>query len=69
MVRRLLLVKALQNRDHPTKLREALSQLQLAFDVATSDLNRLKRTTENTVVAIQKVGRTTKNRMGPNNHI
>ena len=39
-----------------------------AFDIATHGLYRLKRTTKNTLATIQKVGRTTKNRMSPNNH-
>jgi hypothetical protein len=43
-----------------------LLAVEHAFDIAARGFNRLKRTTKNTLATIQKVGRTTKNRMGPN---
>jgi len=65
----LLLIKALQYGNLATQLREAfLIAAEHAFHIAESGLNGLKRTTKNTLTTIQKVGRTTKNRMGPNNH-
>ena len=68
-ISRLLLIKALQNGNLAAQLREAfLFTAEHAFDIATGCLNRLKRTTKNTLATIQKVGRTTKNRMSPNNH-
>ena len=68
-VRWLLLIKALQDGNLAAQLREAfLLTAEHAFDIATCCLNRLKRTTKNTLATIQKVGRTTKNRMSPNNH-
>jgi hypothetical protein len=39
-----------------------------AFNIATRRLYGLKGTTKNTLATIQKVGRTTKNCMSPNNH-
>ena len=39
-----------------------------AFNIATRYLYGLKRTTKNTLATIQKVDRTTKNHMSPNNH-
>jgi len=68
-ISRLLLIKALQDGNLATQLREAfLLAAEHAFNIATRGFNRLKRTTKNTLATIQKVGRTTKNRMGPNNH-
>ena len=68
-VRWLLLIKALQDDNLATQLREAfLLAAEHAFNIATRGFNGLKRTTKNTLTTIQKVGRTTKNRMGPNNH-
>ena len=68
-ISRLLLIKALQDGNLAAQLREAfLLTAEHAFDIATRGLYRLKRTTKNTLVTIQKVGRTTKNRMSPNNH-
>lgn len=66
---RLLLIKALQDGNLAAQLREAfLFTAKHAFNIATRGLYRLKRTTKNTLATIQKVGRTTKNRMSPNNH-
>jgi hypothetical protein len=68
-VRWLLLIKALQDGNLTAQLREAfLLAAEHAFNIATRGFNRLKRTTKNTLATIQKVGRTTKNRMSPNNH-
>lgn len=68
-ISRLLLIKALQDGNLTAQLREAfLLTAEHAFDIATRGLDGLKRTTKNTLATIQKVGRTTKNRMGPNNH-
>lgn len=68
-ISRLLLIKALQDGNLAAQLREAfLLTAEHAFDIATRGLYRLKRTTKNTLATIQKVGRTTKNRMSPNNH-
>ena len=68
-ISRLLLIKALQDGNLATQLRKAfLLAAEHAFNIATRGFNRLKRTTKNTLTTIQKVGRTTKNRMGPNNH-
>jgi hypothetical protein len=68
-ISRLLLIKALQDGNLATQLREAfLLAAEHAFNIATRGFNGLKRTTKNTLATIQKVGRTTKNRMGPNNH-
>jgi hypothetical protein len=39
-----------------------------AFNITTRYLNCLKRNTQNILMTIQKVGRTTKNRMSPNNY-
>jgi hypothetical protein len=65
----LLLIKTLQDGNLTAQLREAfLLAAEHAFNIATRGLYRLKRTTKNTLATIQKVGRTTKNRMGPNNH-
>jgi hypothetical protein len=63
------LIKALQDGNLAAQLREAfLLTAEHAFNIAASGLDGLKRTTKNTLTTIQKVGRTTKNRMGPNNH-
>jgi N-acetylglutamate synthase-like GNAT family acetyltransferase len=68
-ISRLLLIKALQDGNLAAQLREAfLLAAEHAFHIATRGFNRLKRTTKNTLATIQKVGRTTKNRMSPNNH-
>ena len=68
-ISRLLLIKALQDGNLAAQLREAfLLAAEHAFDIAARGLDGLKRTTKNTLTTIQKVGRTTKNRMGPNNH-
>jgi len=68
-ISRLLLIKALQDGNLTAQLREAfLLAAEHAFNIATRGFNGLKRTTKNTLATIQKVGRTTKNRMGPNNH-
>jgi hypothetical protein len=68
-ISRLLLIKALQDGNLAAQLREAfLLAAEHAFDIAARGFNRLKRTTKNTLATIQKVGRTTKNRMSPNNH-
>jgi hypothetical protein len=68
-VRWLLLIKALQDGNLAAQLREAfLLAAEHAFNIATRCLNGLKRTTKNTLATVQKVGRTTKNRMSPNNH-
>ena len=68
-ISRLLLIKALQDGNLAVQLREAfLLPAEHAFNIAASGLDGLKRTTKNTLTTIQKVGRTTKNRMGPNNH-
>ena len=68
-ISRLLLIKALQDGNLAAQLREAfLLAAEHAFNIATRGFNRLKRTTKNTLATIQKVGRTTKNRMSPNNH-
>jgi hypothetical protein len=68
-VRWLLLIKALQDGNLTAQLSQAfLLAAEHAFNIATRGFNRLKRTTKNTLATIQKVGRTTKNRMGPNNH-
>ena len=68
-ISRLLLIKALQDGNLAAQLRETfLLTAEHAFDIATRGLYRLKRTTKNTLATIQKVGRTTKNRMSPNNH-
>jgi len=68
-VRWLLLIKALQDGNLTAQLREAfLLAAEHAFNIATRGFNGLKRTTKNTLATIQKVGRTTKNRMSPNNH-
>ena len=64
----MLLVKALQNGNLARNLARLLLTAQQAFNVTTSDLCGLKRTTKNTLATVQKVGRTTKNRMSPNNH-
>jgi hypothetical protein len=66
--RLLLLIKALQDGNLAAQLREAfLLTAEHAFDIATRGLYHLKQTTKNTLATIQKVGRTTKNRMSPNN--
>ena len=66
---RLLLIKALQDGNLAAQLSKAfLLAAEHAFNIATRGFNRLKRTTKNTLATIQKVGRTTKNRMSPNNH-
>jgi hypothetical protein len=68
-ISRLLLIKALQDDNLAARLRKAvLLTVEHAFDIAIRCLNPLKRTTKNTLATIQKVGRTTKNRMSPNNH-
>ena len=68
-ISRLLLIKVLQDGNLAAQLREAfLLTAEHAFNIATRGLYRLKRTTKNTLATIQKVGRTTKNRMSPNNH-
>ncbi len=68
-ISRLLLIKALQDGNLAAQLRGAfLLTAEHAFNIATSRLYCLKRTTKNTLATIQKVGRTTKNRMSPNNH-
>ncbi len=68
-ISRLLLIKALQDGNLAAQLREAfLLTAEHAFNIATSRLYRLKRTAKNTLATIQKVGRTTKNRMSPSNH-
>ena len=68
-ISRLLLIKALQDGNLATQLSKAfLLTAEHAFHIAASGLDGLKRTTKNTLATIQKVGRTTKNRMGPNNH-
>jgi hypothetical protein len=68
-VRWLLLIKALQDGNLAAQLRGAfLLTAEHAFNIATSRLYCLKRTTKNTLATIQKVGRTTKNCMSPNNH-
>ena len=68
-ISRLLLIKALQDGNLAAQLRETfLHTAEHAFDIATSSLYRLKRTTKNTLAPIQKVGCTTKNRMSPSNH-
>ena len=67
-ISRLLLVKALQDGNLAAQLREAfLLAAEHAFNIATRCLDGLKRTTKNTLATVQKVGRTTKNRMSPNN--
>ncbi len=67
-ISRLLLIKALQDGNLAAQLRGAfLLTAEHAFNIATSRLYCLKRTTKNTLATIQKVGRTTKNRMSPNN--
>ena len=68
-VRWLLLIKTLQDGNLTAQLSKAfLLAAEHAFNIATRGFNRLKRTTKNTLATIQKVGRTTKNRMSPNNH-
>jgi hypothetical protein len=68
-ISRLLLIKALQDGNLTAQLSKAfLLAAEHAFHIATRGLYRLKRTTKNTLATIQKVGRTTKNRIGPNNH-
>jgi hypothetical protein len=65
----LLLIKALQDGNLAAQLRKAFLLTAVhVFNIATRGLYRLKRTTKNTLATIQKVGRTTKNRMSPNNH-
>ena len=68
-ISRLLLIKALQDGNLAAQLREAfLLRAKHAFNIATRRLYGLKGTTKNTLATIQKVGRTTKNCMSPNNH-
>ena len=68
-ISRLLLIKALQDGNLAAQLSQAfLLRAEQAFNIATRRLYGLKRTTKNTLATIQKVGRTTKNCMSPNNH-
>ena len=68
-ISRLLLIKALQDGNLAAQLSQAfLLRAEQAFNIATRCLYGLKRTTKNTLATIQKVGRTTKNCMSPNNH-
>jgi hypothetical protein len=65
----LLLIKALQDNNLAAQLSQAfLLTAEHAFNIATSRLYSLKRTTKNTLTTIKKVGRTTKNRMSPSNY-
>jgi hypothetical protein len=64
---RMLLVKALQNGNLARNLARLLLTAQQAFNVTTSDLCGLKRTTK-THSRTLKNGLTTKNHMSPNNH-
>ena len=69
-ISRLLLIKALQDGNLAAQFSQAfLLTAKHAFNIATSRLNRLKRTAKNTLATIQKVGRTTKNRMSPSNRM
>jgi len=55
-ISRLLLIKALQDGNLATQLREAfLLAAEHAFNIATRGFNRLKRTTKNTFTTIKKV--------------
>ena len=58
-----------QSLAHPVNgLERSFAYRKACIDIATSRLYRNKQTTKNTLATIQKVDRTTKNRMSTNNH-
>jgi glycosyltransferase involved in cell wall biosynthesis len=66
---RLLLVKSLQDGYLASQFGQALLfATRRALDIASCGLRGLERTAENALATIQKVGRTTKNRMDASNH-
>jgi hypothetical protein len=63
------LIEPLEDRDLTLQPREALAApAATALEVATSGAIHLERSAENTLVAVQKVGRTTEMGLFPRNH-
>jgi hypothetical protein len=65
----LQLIEPLENRDLPTQPTQTFTlSTQLAFHIASTGVQDLEGTTENTLASAQKVGRTTKNGVSSSNH-
>ena len=68
-ISRLELIEALENRNLPTQATQTFAlPTEWAFHIAATGVQDSKRSTENTLAASQKVGRTTKNRVSSGNH-